>query len=753
MANEDKDDNEDEPLSSTSPQAAPAVPCDRSRAEQELSEARQELRQKGQELARSAASLRAALEATTDALLVLSADNAVLHLNDNFRRMWQPLPPCPLSDGRVFAELCQRAAQPERFRERLAVIAAEQPDHTFDLLELADDRVIECHSRLRVVDGVGDGRVWSFRDITESRRNHEQLQQETRVLALLNSTGRLLASQLDLPSLLQTVTNAGTALSTARFGAFLPNPACTRWEALSPRAVSGALGNWFAEIVDPGAIRLFETTFKGGPPVRSDDVRRDPRWASLSDDVPARFELRSYLAVPLVSRGGEVLGGLFFGDSEPARFDERVERIIMGVASQAAISIDNARLYEAAQRASVERQSLLERERSAREAAERLSALKDEFLASLSHELRTPLNAILGWAEILQHGQRPQNELERGLATIERNARIQAQLVDDLLDMSRIASGKLRLDVQSLEPIDFIEAAADTLRPAASAKGIRIEMPLESRVAPVLGDPNRLQQVMWNLLSNAIKFTPKGGKVQIAVEQARSHIEIRVTDTGIGISAEFLPHVFDRFRQANAGIARRHGGLGLGLSIVQHLVELHGGAIRAESSGPGQGATFSVQLPVAALHVGKTAETRTEPGSTSPAADEQPVSLAGVRVLVVEDDADSRDLLQRILERCAANVVTASSAAEGLALMNQDRPDILVSDIGMPEVDGFEFLRRVRASEGDNARRVPAIALTAYARVEDRTRVLKAGFQAHLGKPVHPSELVATVASITGRLG
>jgi signal transduction histidine kinase len=469
---------------------------------------------------------------------------------------------------------------------------------------------------------------------------------------------------------------------------------------------------------------------------------------------PGHLPVRSYLAVSVISRSGEVIGGLFFGHPETGVFSERIERIIVAIAAQAAVGIDNARLYDAARRSARERHELLSRERSARAEAERMSELKDEFLANLSHELRTPLNAILGWAQMLRLGDRSPADVAKGLETIERNARAQTQLVEDLLDMSRILSGKVRLDVQTLEPLGFIDAALDTVRPAAAAKGIRLETLFDSTAGSISGDPSRLQQVMMNLLSNAIKFTERGGKVEVLLERVDAYIEISVTDTGVGIRSEFVPFVFDRFRQADASTTRRHGGLGLGLSIVKHLVELHGGSVRVASRGEGQGATFAVQLPVLlqqqSVHV--------EPSVHADAPSSLPSSfaaldLAGVRVLVVDDEPDARDLLKHMLASCAAEVLIAGSADEGLRLLEAHQPHVLVSDIGMPEVDGYEFLRQVRRLERRRGGRIPAIAVTAFARSEDRTRALRAGFLVHIAKPVDPAELVATIASVLGYTG
>ena len=401
-----------------------------------------------------------------------------------------------------------------------------------------------------------------------------------------------------------------------------------------------------------------------------------------------------------------------------------------------------------------QRDDLLASERAARSTAEHASRMKDEFLATLSHELRTPLNAILGWSQILRKGPEDEDDLQQGLETIERNARVQTQLIEDLLDMSRIISGKLRLEVQSMDPSGCIDAAVATLIPAATAKGIRIEKVIDPLAGPVAGDPNRMQQVIWNLLSNAIKFTPKGGKVQILLERVNSHIEISVADTGEGIDPEFLPHVFDRFRQADASTARKHGGLGLGLAIVKQLVELHGGNVRVKSAGKGQGTTFIVHLPLKVVHTHTDDGERLHPRTAKLIAyDGGSARLTGLRVMLVDDEADARNLVKRVLEDCGAVVVTAASAMEAMSMIMSHRLDVLVSDIGMPEVDGYEFIKRVRALPSDDGRKIPAIALTAFARSEDRTRALLAGFGAHVSKPVEPSELVATIASIAGRTG
>ncbi len=399
-----------------------------------------------------------------------------------------------------------------------------------------------------------------------------------------------------------------------------------------------------------------------------------------------------------------------------------------------------------------ERESLLGSERAARTQAEQISKMKDEFLSNLSHELRTPLNAIYGWAQILLAGPAEPDDLENGLVAIERNSRVQRQIIDDLLDMSEIISGKVRMNVQRTDLTPIVRAAVDTIRPAAMAKTIRLRMTLDPSASPVSGDPGRLQQIFWNLLSNAIKFTPQDGRIEVLLERVNSHLEVRVVDSGEGISAEFLPHVFDRFEQEDNSIGRRYGGLGLGLSITKHLVELHGGTICAQSGGPNRGATFVVVLPLLGVLPARVAFERPTPNLGRSGAPSFPVrdldlSLSGVKVLVVDDEVDSRVLVQRVLERCGAVVRTAASAAEALSAIEAEKPDVLVSDIGMPGENGYELIRQVR-SRGGQEGGIPAVALTAYASSEDRLKAVRAGFQMHMAKPVEAAELLTIVSSL-----
>jgi PAS domain S-box-containing protein len=405
---------------------------------------------------------------------------------------------------------------------------------------------------------------------------------------------------------------------------------------------------------------------------------------------------------------------------------------------------ERRRLDAERQQAAAERERLLDAERAARTDAERASRIKDEFVAMVSHELRTPLNAILGWTQLMMRGKNDAATLERGLDVVARNTRLQAQLISDLLDISRIVSGKLQLEMRLVDIHDAVRDAIDTVRPDAELKGVALITDLEQGAGTVAADPARLQQITWNLLSNAIKFTPSGGHVQVRLRRADGNVELTVTDTGVGIRSDVLPHVFDRFHQADRSITRRFGGLGLGLSIVKHLTELHGGFVRADSDGDNRGATFTITLPAGAASASSTLS----PGSPQQES-YAPVSLNNLRVLVVEDEGDTLDFLKRILENHGANVHGATSAHQALDAIAEYQPHIIVSDIGLPDVDGYELIRRIREREGAN-RHLPAIALTAYARAEDRARSLGAGYQAHLAKPVEPNELLMTIASFAG---
>ncbi len=523
----------------------------------------------------------------------------------------------------------------------------------------------------------------------------------------------------------------------ARSSAFFYNVIDDRGGSYMLYSLSGVDRELFSRFPMPRATGLFGPTFRGEGVIRLADVREDPRFGQNPPygGMPAgHLPVVSYLAVPVVGRGGDVLGGLFFGHSTPAVFTERAEHIVSGLAGQAAIAIDNARLFESAKRA--------------RHAAEEANNLKDEFLATLSHELRTPLSAVLGWTRLLAGSQLDSSRRDKAVATIERNVKSLQEIIEDLLDVSRIMSGKLHLEFVRIPP------RRSSTRPwTPEAHGARQGYPgaddAEHERRP---DPRRREPPaadLWNLLSNALKFTPKGGRVQVTLNRINSHLELRVADTGRGIPASLLPHVFERFRQGDSGTTRSSGGLGLGLAIVRSLVDLHGGTVSAESDGEGKGATFVLQFPVAVLteqgaKPGAAAHTLHELGAAGRLSAD---ALAGLSVLVVDDEVDTRDLVAEVLGQYGAEVRTATSAHEGWTLLKQWSPDVILSDVGMPEADGYRFIERVRA----DGNRAPAAALTAYARPSDRMRALAAGFQAHLSKPAEPAELVATVASLAGR--
>jgi PAS domain S-box-containing protein len=579
------------------------------------------------------------------------------------------------------------------------------------------------------------------RDISDRQRMDDE---RTRLLAMaqehadvtekLNNVGRALSSALDPETVVQAVTDAATNLTGAEFGAFFYNVADpATGGSYMLYTLSGAPKSAFARFPHPRATALFGPTFRGEGVVRLDDVAADPRFGRNAPyfGMPAgHLPVRSYLAVPVRNRSQEVLGGLFFGHSRVGVFTDASERLATGIALWATVALANAKLYADVDEA---------------------NRLKDEFLATLSHELRTPLNAIVGYVRMIRAGFVTGDRLTAAVETIDRNASSLTQIVEDILDVSRIISGKIRLDVRPVDLPSIVHDAIDTVHPAAEGKGVRLEAIIDPRAAPVSGDPERLRQILWNLLNNAVKFTPRGGKVQVRVERVDSHIDVVVSDTGVGIPKSFLPHVFERFRQADASINRPVGGLGLGLAIVRHLAELHGGSVSAASEGEGHGATFRVHLPIMVAAPDRRVGLREHPVARTAGAPLIAPDLNGVRIVIVDDDADARSLIRDILETTGATVRVGDSADAALALLHADPPDILLADIGMPIVDGFELIKRVRDSQDARVRTVAAAALTAYARSEDRARALQQGFHLHLSKPIEPSELLAAMSALARR--
>src|SRR5258706_10805911 len=461
------------------------------------------------------------------------------------------------------------------------------------------------------------------------------------------------------------------------------------------------------------------------------ELQTHPAWLAQQGTVTPTG-LCGFLAAPLVSRDGRNIGLLQLSDKAEGDFDEDDEAILIQVAQMASIAVENTIFAEA------------------REA----NRMKDEFLATLSHELRTPLNAMLGWTRLLRMGKLDAADTAHGLEVIERNVSAQAKLIEDLLDVSRIMTGKMRLNIRPMSLNSVIESALDAVRPASDAKEIQLLTSFDEEADHMSGDSDRMQQVVWNLLTNAIKFTNRGGKVEVNLTRQSGYVQIKVVDNGIGIDPQFLPYVFDRFRQADSSSTRHHSGLGIGLAIVRHVVELHGGTVHAESFGQVHGATFTVSLPVSAVKMESEQvppQRRSTKSNASPLP--SPDILAGLHVLLVDDEADAREMLSEVLRRHQARVTAVASARDALVEFDRNLPDVLISDIAMPDDDGYALIRKVRGRTAEQGGQVPALALTAYAREEDRVRALAAGFQVHVPKPVEPHELATVVASLAGRNG
>jgi PAS domain S-box-containing protein len=697
------------------------------------------LRSDSERAVRSAeAYLAAIVDSADDAIISKNLDGIIQSCNAAAERLFG------YSRDELVGRPVRMLIPPERQSEEDDILArlrrGEKVDH-FETVRVAKNgRRIEISltiSPVRDASGTIIGASKIARDISALKQAELErirlLNENAIVTEALNRVGTIVASDLDRTKVVQAVTDAATELTTAEFGAFFYNVVNEAGEAYTLYTISGVPRDAFAKFPMPRNTEVFEPTFKGTGIVRSPDITKDPRYGHNPPyrGMPAgHLPVRSYLAVPVRNRSGETIGGLFFGHPEVGRFSEQHERLAVGVASWASVALENASLYESVQEA---------------------SRLKDEFLASLSHELRTPLNAILGYARMLRTGIVAPERQEKAVETIERNATSLTQIVEDVLDISRIVSGKIRLNVQAVDFPDIVRSAVDVVAPAADAKGVRIETVVDPQATPVSGDPDRLQQVLWNLLSNAVKFTNRRGRIQVRLERVDSHVEVVVSDTGIGISPEFLPHVFERFRQADAGMARERGGLGLGLSIARQLAEMHGGTIEASSAGAGQGATFRLKMPLMIVHPRVGDEPHVHPRSEAVRRESALADLSHLHVLVVDDDPDALSLVSEVLEAAAARVTAANSAAQALAALDAEVPDVIVADLGMPNVNGFEFIGRVRRHANTGVRELPAAALTAYARSDDRMRALRAGFDIHLAKPIDPAELVTTIAALAKR--
>jgi PAS domain S-box-containing protein len=493
----------------------------------------------------------------------------------------------------TWADIREKLHHDDRTRARLAIEQSISQRSDYDveyrIATSAGERwvAVRGHAMYRE-DGSVRGMFGIVQDITEQMRTKELLGAQAGALQIINNLGRVLSAELDLKKLVQALTDASTELTGAKFGAFFYNVLDAGGGSYMLYALAGADRRHFEKFSMPRATALFGPTFRGEGVIRLGDVTVDQRFGQNDPHhgLPrGHLPVRSYLAIPVISRSGEVLGGLFFGHPERNVFTESAERIMLGLAAQAAIAIDNARLFDAVHKA--------------RETAEIANRLKDEFLATVSHELRTPLNAVLGWTSLLRGTQMDAARRAKALEIIERNARLQQKIVEDILDVSRIIAGQLRLDKEPMPFRPVVEAAIESVQPMAEAKSIRFTVELGDDPAIIIGDHDRLEQIVWNLLSNAIKFTPEGGAVRVSLDVTESRVELVVSDTGVGIAPDFLPHVFERFRQGDARVTRAHGGLGLGLAIVRHLTEMHGGSAAAVSAGEGKGATFIVRLPTA----------------------------------------------------------------------------------------------------------------------------------------------------------
>lgn len=481
--------------------------------------------------------------------------------------------------------------------------------------------------------------------------------------------------------------------------------------------------------------------WESGELVWVDNVVMDPNFPRAP--VALREGLRGAFGFPIFV-GKDIWGVVEFFSSEIREPDRELMDLAGGIGGQIG-------QFTQRKRAEAELAELLERERMAREDAEKANRLKDEFLATLSHELRTPLNAVIGWSRMLNSGRLDRENAKHAQEVIERNAWAQKQLIEDILDVSRVITGKLQLSLSPVNLASVVDAALDSVRPAMEAKEIEVACTVDPNLTVISGDADRLQQVVWNLLSNASKFTPGGGRVEISVSQSATHIVIQVKDTGPGIDPDFLPYVFERFRQADGSTTRLHGGLGLGLAIVRQLVELHGGTIAAENRADEQGAIFTIRLPLPTGLLRKELLDKAE-SAFAKSQPERP-SLAGLNILIVDDEVDALDLITVELTQHGANVTGFTNAEDALKAFDQRQFDLLVSDIGMPKVDGYELMRRIREHESGRGKRIPAVALTAYARVQDRMQAILAGFSTHVAKPIEANELITVVAGLAGRLG
>lgn len=744
-----KGDDEDRLLRSVPLQNAQSILRARQQAEGVLVTAGEGLEQKTTELALSLSMVRATLEASRDGILVTDDNAHVTGFNQQYVRMWG------LSDElmafrdheRLLHVASQQVEDAQHYLDRVHEIYRHSPAESFDLLQLRDGRVYERSSKIQIVEGQHVGRVWVFRDITEQRRTEDALRKKARVLELLNKTGTILTAKLDVRMLAQAVIDAATEISGAKVGAFFYNTAAPGGNRPFLRTVAGIAAEDFDSSGLPQAGALFDLTLSGAPLVHLDDLSKDARYQAPAR--PGAMSIRSYLAVPVASGSADVIGGLFFGHPDAGVFDERAERLVTGIAAQAGVSIDNARLYEVARQAAQEREKLLDNERAARSEAEQMSRMKDEFLAMLAHELRNPLAPLRASAEILRLGAGDPVVLERTRAIMERQIAHMTRLVDDLLDVSRISRGKLELRLEQITLDDAIRSAAETSRPVIAERQHTFSISMPEQPIEVSADPVRLSQAFTNLLNNAAKYTPEGGSVELRVAADAHGVTVSIEDNGIGVPEHLSTRIFDMFVQGEPSPAtpQAQGGLGIGLTLVRKIVEMHGGSIRAESRSDGPGSRFIVWLPVAgnvapalpAADAGAGAAAATGPVRRHVNAFEPR------RILVTDDNVDAALTLASLLGMWGHEVRAAHDGAEAIAAAASFRPDFIFLDIGMPHMDGYEACRRIRALG-----QVPApviVALTGWGQADDKRKAQEAGFDHHFTKPVDPARLEALVGS------
>lgn len=743
-----KGDDEDRLLRSVPLQNAQSILRARQQAEGVLVTAGEGLEQKTTELALSLSMVRATLEASRDGILVTDDNAHVTGFNQQYVRMWG------LSDElmafrdheRLLHVASQQVEDAQHYLDRVHEIYRHSPAESFDLLQLRDGRVYERSSKIQIVEGQHVGRVWVFRDITEQRRTEDALRKKARVLELLNKTGTILTAKLDVRMLAQAVIDAATEISGAKVGAFFYNTAAPGGNRPFLRTVAGIAAEDFDSSGLPQAGALFDLTLSGAPLVHLDDLSKDARYQAPAR--PGAMSIRSYLAVPVASGSADVIGGLFFGHPDAGVFDERAERLVTGIAAQAGVSIDNARLYEVARQAAQEREKLLDNERAARSEAEQMSRMKDEFLAMLAHELRNPLAPLRASAEILRLGAGDPVVLERTRAIMERQIAHMTRLVDDLLDVSRISRGKLELRLEQITLDDAIRSAAETSRPVIAERQHTFSISMPEQPIEVSADPVRLSQAFTNLLNNAAKYTPEGGSVELRVAADAHGVTVSIEDNGIGVPEHLSTRIFDMFVQGEPSPAtpQAQGGLGIGLTLVRKIVEMHGGSIRAESRSDGPGSRFIVWLPVA----GSVAPALPAADAGAAAAVNGPVrrhvnAFEPRRILVTDDNVDAALTLASLLGMWGHEVRAAHDGAEAIAAAASFRPDFIFLDIGMPHMDGYEACRRIRALG-----QVPApviVALTGWGQADDKRKAQEAGFDHHFTKPVDPARLEALVGS------